>query len=122
MNKGAQTISKFKSSDVVSTSFNKDTEGTMEDKKINCLNYVISDSYIGKKSKVEDHFIQTQKMQEKKVRKELKQTLKHTKDLVSVDSSTMTAIHQEGKDDQIKSAHDYFIVTSSIQSTQKPKR
>ena len=74
VNKGAQTISKFKSSDVVSTSFNKDTEGTMEDKKINCLNYVISDSYIGKKSKIEDQFIQTQKMLEKKVRKELKQT------------------------------------------------
>ena len=32
--KGAQTISKFKSSDVVSTSFNKDTEGTMVDKKL----------------------------------------------------------------------------------------
>ena len=121
VNKGAQTISKFKSSDVVSTSFNKDTEGTMEDKKINCLNYVISDSYIGKKSKIEDQFIQTQKMLEKKVRKELKQTLKHTKDLVSVDSSTMTAIHQEGKDDQSESAHDSFIVTSSIQSSQKPK-
>ena len=121
MNKGAQTISKFKSSDVVSTSFNKDTEGTMEDKKINCLNYVINDSYIGKKSKIDDQFVQTQKMLEKKVRKELKQTLKHTKDLVSVDSSTMTAIHHEGKDDQSESGHDSFIISSSIQSSQKPK-
>ena len=66
VNKGAQTISKFKSSDVVSTSFNKDTEGTMEDKKINCLNYIINDSYIGKKSKIDDQFVQTQKMLEKK--------------------------------------------------------
>ena len=118
--KGAQTISKFKSSDVVSTSFNKDTEGTLVDKKINCLNYVISDSYIGKKSKTEDQFIQTQKMLEKKVRKELKQTLKHTKDLVTVDSSTMTAIHKEAAGDASESGHDSFI-SSSIQSSQKPK-
>ena len=118
--KGAQTISKFKSSDVVSTSFNKDTEGTMEDKKINCLNYVISDSYVGKKSKVEDQFVQTQKMLEKKVRKELKKTLKHTKDLVTVDSSTMTALHHDAGGDASESAHDSFI-SSSIQSSQKPK-
>ena len=118
--KGAQTISKFKSSDVVSTSFNKDTEGTLVDKKINCLNYVISDSYIGKKSKTDDQFIQTQKMLEKKVRKELKQTLKHTKDLVSVDSSTMTAIHRDAAGDVSESGQDSFI-SSSIQSSQKPK-
>ena len=119
--KGAQTISKFKSSDVVSTSFNKDTEGTMVDKKINCLNYVISDSFVGKKAKVEDQFIQTQKMLEKKVRKELKKTLKHTKDLVTVDSSTMTAIHHhDGGGDASESAHDSFV-SSSIQSSQKPK-
>ena len=62
----------------------------MEDKKINCLNYVISDSYIGKKSEIEDDiFVQTQKMLDKKVKKELKQTLKHTKDLLTVDSSTL---------------------------------
>jgi len=118
--KGAQTISKFKSSDVVSTSFNKDTEGTMVDKKINCLNYVISDSYVGKKSKVEDQFVQTQKMLEKRVRKELKKTLKHTKDLVTVDSSTMTALHHDAGADASESAHDSFI-SSSIQSSQKPK-
>ena len=118
--KGAQTISKFKSSDVVSTSFNKDTEGTMEDKKINCLNYVISDSYIGKKSKIDDQFILTQKMIEKKVRKELKQTLKHTKDLVSVDSSTMTAIHHEPGVDASESIQDSFI-SVSMTSSHKPK-
>ena len=118
--KGAQTISKFKSSDVVSTSFNKDTEGTMVDKKINCLNYVISDSFVGKKAKVEDQFIQTQKMLEKKVRKELKKTLKHTKDLVTVDSSTMTAIHHHDGGDASESAHDSFV-SSSIASSQKPK-
>ena len=118
--KGAQTISKFKSSDVVSTSFNKDTEGTMVDKKINCLNYVITDSLIGKKSKIEDQFIQTQKMLEKKVRKELKQTLKHTKDLVPVDSSTMTAIHHDVGGDLNESAYDSFF-SYMIQSFQKSK-
>ena len=108
-NKGAQTIS---------TSFNKVTEAAMEDKKINCLNYVISDSYIGKKSKIDDVFVQTQKILDKKVKKELKQTLKHTKDLVSVDSSTMTGVQQdlEGSESAADS-----ILSSSMQSSTKPK-
>ena len=93
--KGAQTISRFKSNALVSTSFNKEIDSGMEDKKINCLNYVISDSYIGIKAKTDDIFVQTQKLLDKKVRKELKQTLKHTKDLLSVDSSTLTGAHQE---------------------------
>ena len=59
-------------------------------------------------------------MLEKKVRKELKQTLKHTKDLVSVDSSTMTAIHRDAAGDVSESGQDSFI-SSSIQSSQKPK-
>ena len=70
----------------------------MKDKKINCLNYVISDSYIGKKSKVDDIFLQTQKILDKKVKKELKQTLKHTKDLLSVDSSTVTGMQKDDQD------------------------
>ena len=117
-NKGAQTISRFKSNALVSTSFNKVTEAAMEDKKINCLNYVISDSYIGKKSKTEDIFVQTQKILDKKVKKELKQTLKHTKDLVSVDSSTMTGVQQDMEGSE--SAAD-SILSSSMQSSQKPK-
>ena len=116
--KGAQTLSRFKSNALVSTSFNKEIDSGMEDKKINCLNYVISDSYIGKKSKTEDIFAQTQKMLEKKVKKELKQTLKHTKDLLSVDSSTVTGIHQA--DNMSESGTD-SIISSSMQSSQKPK-
>ena len=116
--KGAQTLSRFKSNALVSTSFNKETDSGMEDKKINCLNYVISDSYIGKKSKTEDIFAQTQKMLEKKVKKELKQTLKHTKDLLSVDSSTVTGMHQA--DNMSESGTD-SIISSSMQSSQKPK-
>ena len=116
--KGAQTISRFKSNALVSTSFNKETELTMEDKKINCLNYVISDSYIGKKSKTEDIFVQTQKMLEKRVKKELKQTLKHTKDLLTVDSSSMTT----GKMDQSfnESGAD-SLISSSIHSSTRPR-
>ena len=94
--KGAETILRFKSNALVSTSFNKEIDSGMEDKKINCLNYVISDSYIGKKAKTDDIFVQTQKMLDKKVKKELKQALKHTKDLLSVDSSTLTGAHQDG--------------------------
>ena len=90
----------------------------MEDKKINCLNYVISDSYVGKKAKTEDIFVQTQKMLDKKVRKELKQTLKHTKDLLTVDSSTLTGGHQDA--DNSESGAD-SIISSSMQSSQKPK-
>ena len=90
----------------------------MEDKKINCLNYVISDSYIGKKSKTDDIFVQTQKMLDKKVRKELKQTLKHTKDLLSVDSSTVTGAQQDA--DVSEEGAD-SIISSSMQSSQKPK-
>lgn len=75
-NKGAQTISRFKSNALVSTSFNKVTEAAMEDKKINCLNYVISDSYIGKKSKIDDVFVQTQKILDKKVKKGVKANFK----------------------------------------------
>jgi WD40 repeat protein len=116
--KGAQTLSRFKSNALVSTSFNKETDSGMEDIKINCLNYVISDSYIGKKSKTEDIFAQTQKMLEKKVKKELKQTLKHTKDLLSVDSSTVTGMHQA--DNMSESGTD-SIISSSMQSSQKPK-
>ena len=116
--KGAQTISRFKSNALVSTSFNKEIDSGMEDKKINCLNYVISDSYIGKKAKTDDIFVQTQKMLDKKVRKELKQTLKHTKDLLSVDSSTLTGAHQDG--DASESGAD-SIISSSMQSSQKPK-
>ena len=116
--KGAQTISRFKSNALVSTSFNKEVDSGMEDKKINCLNYVISDSYIGKKAKTDDIFVQTQKMLDKKVRKELKQTLKHTKDLLSVDSSTLTGAHQDGEASE--SGAD-SIISSSMQSSQKPK-
>ena len=116
--KGAQTLSRFKSNALVSTSFNKEIDAGMEDKKINCLNYVISDSYIGKKSKTEDIFAQTQKMLEKKVKKELKQTLKHTKDLLSVDSSTVTGMHQA--DNMSESGTD-SIISSSMHSSQKPK-
>ena len=115
--KGAQTISRFKSNALVSTSFNKEIDSGMEDKKINCLNYVISDSYIGIKAKTDDIFVQTQKLLDKKVRKELKQTLKHTKDLLSVDSSTLTGAHQE---DVSESGAD-SIISSSMQSSQKPK-
>ena len=118
--KGAQTISRFKSNALVSTSFNKDTESIMEDKKINCLNYVISDSYIGKKAKTDDVFLQTQKMLEKKVKKELKQTLKNTKDLLSVDSSTVTGMQKDDQDSIDDSPAD-SIISSSLQSSQKPK-
>ena len=118
--KGAQTISRFKSNALVSTSFNKETESIMEDKKINCLNYVISDSYIGKKAKIDDIFVQTQKMLDKKVKKELKQTLKKTKDLLSVDSSTVTGMHKDDKDSVNDSPADSFV-SSSMQSSQKPK-
>jgi hypothetical protein len=118
--KGAQTISRFKSNALVSTSFNKDTESIMEDKKINCLNYVISDSYIGKKAKTDDIFLQTQKMLDKRVKKELKQTLKHTKDLLSVDSSTLTGMGKDDKDSINESAADSFF-SSSFQSSQKPR-
>ena len=89
----------------------------MEDKKINCLNYIISDSYIGKKAKIDDVFVQTQKMLDKKVKKELKQTLKHTKDLLTVDSSTVTG----AKDDNISESGADSIISSSMQSSQKPK-
>ena len=118
--KGAQTISRFKSNALVSTSFNKDTESVMEDKKINCLNYVISDSYTGKKSKIDDVFLQTQKILEKKVRKQLKQTLKHTKDLLSVDSSTVTGMQKDDHESVNESGTD-SIISSSMQSSQKPK-
>ena len=116
--KGAQTISRFKSNALVSTSFNKEVDIGMEDKKINCLNYVISDSYIGKKSKTDDIFLQTQKILDKKVRKELKQTLKHTKDLLTVDSSTVTGAHQE---DNVSDSAADSIISSSLQSSQKPR-
>ena len=92
----------------------------MEDKKINCLNYVISDSYIGKKAKTDDVFLQTQKMLEKKVKKELKQTLKNTKDLLSVDSSTVTGMQKDDQDSIDDSPAD-SIISSSLQSSQKPK-
>jgi len=93
----------------------------MEDKKINCLNYVISDSYIGKKSKIEDDiFVQTQKMLDKKVKKELKQTLKHTKDLLTVDSSTLTGMQKDDHDSLLESGLD-SVASSSLQSSQKPK-
>ena len=118
--KGAQTISRFKSNALVSTSFNKDTESVMEDKKINCLNYVISDSYTGKKSKIDDVFLQTQKILEKKVRKQLKQTLKHTKDLLTVDSSTVTGMQKDDHESINESGND-SIISSSMQSSQKPK-
>ena len=55
---------------------------------------------------------------DKKVRKELKQTLKHTKDLLSVDSSTLTGAHQDI--DASESGAD-SIISSSMQSSQKPK-
>ena len=116
--KGAQTISRFKSNALVSTSFNKDPNAGFEDKKINCLNYVISDSYIGKKSKTDDIFLQTQKLLDKKVKKELKQTLKHTKDLLSVDSSMVTGAQHDA--DASESAGD-SIISSSMQSSQRPK-
>ena len=115
--KGAQTISRFKSNALVSTSFNKDPNAGFEDKKINCLNYVISDSYVGKKSKTDDIFLQTQKLLDKRVKKELKQTLKHTKDLLSVDSSTITGAQHDEASESIGDS----ILSSSMQSSQKPK-
>lgn len=90
----------------------------MVDEKINCLNYIITDSNADKKAKNEDIWLQTQKLLQKKVKKELKQTLKHTKDLLPVDSSSITGMKSEL--DHSMSIAD-TIVTSSLQSSQKPK-
>ena len=57
--KGAQTINRFKSNGLVSTAFNQDEETEMIDEKINCINYVITDSIAEKKSKIEDFTLMT---------------------------------------------------------------
>lgn len=116
--KGAQTINKFKSNAVVSTSSNKDVEVEMIGEKVNCLNYVITDTNADKKSKTEDIWVKTQKLLDKKVKKGLKQTLKHSKDLLKVDTSSRTALKSDI--DQSNSIID-TIVSSSMQSSQRPK-
>jgi len=57
---------------------------------------------------------------DKKVKKELKQTLKHTKDLLSVDSSTVTGMQKDDVDSINESGAD-SLISSSMQSSQKPK-
>ena len=116
--KGAQTINRFKSNGLVSTAFNQDEETEMNDEKINCINYVITDSIAEKKSKIEDFTLMTQKLLDKRVKKELKQTLKHSKELLPVDSSTRSLHRSEV--DQSASLADTFL-SSSLYSSRKPK-
>ena len=59
-------------------------------------------------------------MLDKKVKKELKQTLKHTKDLLTVDSSTLTGMQKDDHDSLLESGLD-SVASSSLQSSQNPK-
>ena len=90
----------------------------MIDKKINCINYAITDSIAEKKSKNDDFTLMTQKQIDKRVKKELKQTLKHSKELLPVDSSTRSI--QKSDIDHSASIMDTYL-SSSLYSSKKPK-
>ena len=116
--KGAQTINRFKSNQLVSTSLIKDSETEMVDEKVNCLNYVITDSIADKKTKTDDIWALNQKMIDKKVKRELKQTLKHSTELLTVDSSVRSI--QKSDLNESASMMD-TILSSSLHSSRRPK-
>ena len=116
--KGVQTVNRFKSNALVSTSFNKDSEFEMVDEKVNCLNYVISDSIADKKTKISDENLLVQKMVDKRVKRELKQTLKHSKELQPVDTSIRSVSKSDA--DQSASMMDTYL-SSSLHSSRRPK-
>lgn len=116
--KGAQTINRFKSNQIVSTSSIKDAETEMVDEKVNCLNYAITDAILDKRTKNDDMWLQNQKILEKKVKRELKQTLKHSTELLTVDSSTKSV--QKSDMNESASMMD-TVLSSSLHSSRRPK-
>ena len=119
VSKGVQTINRFKSNALVSTSSNKEYKTELVDAKVNCLNYIINESLTDKKLKTaNDLFHETQKLLDKRVKKELKQTLKHSKDVLPVDISSQSFM----KSDLDKSASIAdTLLSASMTSSHRPK-
>lgn len=115
--KGIQTITRFKASQVVSTSSTKDVDTVTDNsKKVNCLNYAITDVISEKRQKNEDYCQNIQKMLDRSVKKELKQKLK--KGDIGVESS-IRSLQKSGFDESTSFIE--TITNSSIHSSRRPK-
>lgn len=121
MRKGVQTINRFKSNALVSTSFNKKYESTNVDEKVSCLNYQITEALTDKKLKTAvDPTEETQKILEKKVKRELKNTIKKSKEFIAVDTSSKSFMKEDEIEDQSMELQDTFL-SSSMQSSRRPQ-
>lgn len=89
----------------------------MQSDKVNCLNYVITDSLAEEKTKKDDISKLYQKKLDKVVKRELKQTLKHSTDMFQIDTSRSI---QKSDLNESASLMDTFI-SSSLQSSRRPK-
>ncbi len=119
--KGIQTISRFKASQVVSTSSTKDEETSTTDnsKKVNCLNYAINDVISEKRQKNEDYCQNIQKILDKSVKKELKLKLKKANEVPLVESSIGGSIQKSAYDESTSFIE--TVTNSSMQSSRRPK-
>ncbi|MCQ2819929.1 MAG: hypothetical protein MJ252_21905 [archaeon] len=118
--KGIQTISRFKASQVVTTSSTKDVEtGTTDNnKKVNCLNYAITDIISEKRQKNEDYCQNIQKILDRSVKKEMRQKMKKLNDISMIESSTRS-IGRSGVDESTSFIE--TVTNSSIHSSRRPK-
>ena len=93
--------------------FRKEVPG----KKVNCLNYVITDSLAEKRTNDEPS-VQLQKIIDKKIKKELKRKLKHSSELLTVDSS-MRSMKKTDMNESVSISD--TIISSGLQSSRRPR-
>ena len=119
--KGMQTISKFKSFQVVTTNATKDADtSTDNSKRVSCLNYNISDMLQEKRQKNEDYCATVQKVLERSARKQYKQRFKENKDNLNEDAIDISirSVQHSGYDESTSFYEG--ITQNSMQSSRRP--
>jgi hypothetical protein len=118
MNKGSQTLNKFKRNQIVSTSIVKDQDKeAAKEVGISAMNWQILESANEEKNKKEDDGKAIQRKLERKIRRELKDRLKRSKEFIDVDDSISMHRSQLSESYSIMDTK----LSSSMHSSRRPK-
>jgi len=115
--RGAQTINRFRRTQLVSTAASKDVETEIQNsEKVNALSWNIADSLNEERNKKDDKGKIFQRKLEKKIKKELKKKIMNREFMMNVEESLM----QKSQMSDSYSIMDTKL-SSSIQSSRRPK-
>jgi len=116
--RGAQTINKFKRSQLVSTASSKDVETDIQiSEKVSALTWNIDDARNEERNKKDDEGKIFQKKLEKKIKKELKKKLVNSEFMMNIDESIMQRSQNMSESYSVMDTK----LSSSIQSNRRPK-